>query len=292
MLSESPQLVRNKREASVRQHIADRIVNAIRDVAGTEDRFQVVELQNNCEHSDYRMIGDFHIDEGEGLHQITVRTFPRYNQENFYVQIRKQSRSLAEIHNTNEAETELLWSYRPATYGGKEQNELRKQRFVQMYGSPNVNISVPSGDITAIDFLHDLIFVAKARIAAHNLDANIDGIENDVFMEGRRIYGFHTRKERSTRLVTEAKRRHRRKSNGRIPCAVCNLDFEERYGHRGQGFIEAHHIVPLNELSDETETCVEDLAMVCANCHRMLHRSPSITVEQLREHLENNDEDD
>ena len=276
----------------MRQHIAQCIVNAINEVAGTKGPFQIVELKNNNEHDDYSVIGDFLITKGEDTYRITVRTFSAYSQDNFYMQILKQSRSLAEIHNTNETETELLWSYRPATYDGQEQNELRKQRFAQMYGDANVNISVPSDNITATDFLCDLFFVAKARVTAHDLGTNIDGIENDTFKEGRRIYRLHTRKERSTRLVMEAKRRHREKNSGKMPCAICNFDFEDRYGHRGNGFIEAHHKVPLNELSDETETRVEDLAMVCANCHRMLHRSPSITVEKLKERMRGNDRED
>jgi HNH endonuclease len=32
---------------------------------------------------------------------------------------------------------------------------------------------------------------------------------------------------------------------------------------------EAHHIVPLSQLRESVKTRLEDLATVCANCHRL-----------------------
>jgi hypothetical protein len=50
-----------------------------------------------------------------------------------------------------------------------------------------------------------------------------------------------------------------------------------------QGFIECHHLVPLHELRGLRKTRLEDLALVCSNCHRMLHRQrPCLTVNELR----------
>ena len=51
----------------------------------------------------------------------------------------------------------------------------------------------------------------------------------------------------------------------------------------GDGFVECHHRTPLAALPGVTTTRLTDLAIVCANCHRMLHRRPYHTVEQLRE---------
>lgn len=68
---------------------------------------------------------------------------------------------------------------------------------------------------------------------------------------------------------------------GGFACEVCGLDFMQRYGPRGFGYVEGHHRTPLAELSTETETTVEDLALVCANCHQMLHRSGILTLAEL-----------
>jgi 5-methylcytosine-specific restriction protein A len=59
------------------------------------------------------------------------------------------------------------------------------------------------------------------------------------------------------------------------------------YGELGEGFAECHHRTPLGELTGKTRTRLADLAIVCANCHRILHRKRArgMTVEQLRERL-------
>ena len=48
--------------------------------------------------------------------------------------------------------------------------------------------------------------------------------------------------------------------------------FHATYGEVGRNYIEAHHTKPVSEMKEGEVTRVEDLAMVCANCHRMLHR--------------------
>ena len=59
--------------------------------------------------------------------------------------------------------------------------------------------------------------------------------------------------------------------------------FAAAYGERGDGFIECHHTIPVRDLRPGSRTRLSDLALVCANCHRMIHRrSPWLTVEELR----------
>ena len=68
-------------------------------------------------------------------------------------------------------------------------------------------------------------------------------------------------------------------------CLVCGLDFEQKYGELGKGFIHVHHIVPLNEIGKEYRVdYIKDLVPVCPNCHAMLHRKngdKTITIEEL-----------
>ena len=49
---------------------------------------------------------------------------------------------------------------------------------------------------------------------------------------------------------------------------------------------EVHHLSPLGELDDqdpETKTTLDQLALVCANCHRVLHRTrPPVEIAALR----------
>ena len=67
-------------------------------------------------------------------------------------------------------------------------------------------------------------------------------------------------------------------------CAVCDIDFEERYGEIGKGFIHVHHKRPLAALGKRYRlNAVRDLVPVCPNCHAMLHkREPPYDIEQLR----------
>jgi 5-methylcytosine-specific restriction enzyme A len=62
-------------------------------------------------------------------------------------------------------------------------------------------------------------------------------------------------------------------TDGRLRCEVpgCGFDFEERYGELGRGFAHVHHLRPLSEATEPVQTRLEDLAVVCANCHAMVH---------------------
>ncbi|WP_448623566.1 HNH endonuclease [Geodermatophilus sp. URMC 64] len=74
-------------------------------------------------------------------------------------------------------------------------------------------------------------------------------------------------------------------SGGTVECEVCAFDFERIYGERGRHYIEVHHRTPLH-VSGSTRTKLTDLALLCSNCHRMIHRGrPWLTVEELRSRL-------
>lgn len=68
-------------------------------------------------------------------------------------------------------------------------------------------------------------------------------------------------------------------------CAVCGMDFEEKYGAIGHGFIHIHHTTPISSIGKDYQINYEkDLVPVCPNCHAMLHRkNPPYTIEELKE---------
>jgi hypothetical protein len=108
------------------------------------------------------------------------------------------------------------------------------------------------------------------------------GIPDRKFIEGDKKLAKHLRFERfrNAGLVREAKKLFKEK-RGRLFCELCNFDFEAVYGERGRDYIEAHHKVPISELDESREATVDDLAMLCSNCHRIVHRNPWITIEDL-----------
>lgn len=76
-----------------------------------------------------------------------------------------------------------------------------------------------------------------------------------------------------------------------LQCQVCDLDFGERYGELGRGFMHVHHVTPLHEIAGDPNyrlDPIEHLRPVCPNCHAMLHRprDRTLTVDELRQILD------
>lgn len=79
----------------------------------------------------------------------------------------------------------------------------------------------------------------------------------------------HKRLERKAKLAKDAKKYHG------YTCQACGFNFEKIYGSIGRNFIEAHHLKSLWTMKG---TKVEldprtDFAVLCPNCHRMIHRT-------------------
>lgn len=89
--------------------------------------------------------------------------------------------------------------------------------------------------------------------------------------EGRLLARWAISRERDPRL-RRRKIEQARKRGLPLQCQVCTFHFERAYGELGRDYIEVHHVLPLH-ISGPRETKLEDLAFLCANCHRMCHKS-------------------
>ena len=93
------------------------------------------------------------------------------------------------------------------------------------------------------------------------------GSHTEEFQEGE----THKREakfvKRNRRLIKEARKHYEAK------CEACGLCLSDIYGEPANGFIEMHHRKPIME-RDSTEAIltVHDLAPLCPNCHRIIHR--------------------
>lgn len=91
--------------------------------------------------------------------------------------------------------------------------------------------------------------------------------------EGTQQLKSHYRRERSGKLISLKKEQYK-KINGLLNCEVCGLSFAEIYPKSlGEDFIEVHHKIPLSQIDNVIRTTLDDLLLVCANCHRMIHRT-------------------
>lgn len=63
------------------------------------------------------------------------------------------------------------------------------------------------------------------------------------------------------------------RNKGHLVCEApgCGFDYLETYGELGRGFAHVHHRRPLAK-RNTSRTTLTDLAIVCANCHAMVHR--------------------
>ena len=87
-------------------------------------------------------------------------------------------------------------------------------------------------------------------------------------------------------LVQAAKKKFKQEHGGRLFCEICGFDFFSIYGSIGEDYIEVHHKKPISKMKEGEKTNLKDVAVVCANCHRMIHRKkPWLTIEQIKKML-------
>lgn len=110
--------------------------------------------------------------------------------------------------------------------------------------------------------------------------------DDSGFPEGRAVLRKHLLRERNHQVISLAKQRYL-EQHGHLECEICGFDFEARYGEIGREFIEGHHTKPVSELEAGDCTHVEDIALLCSNCHSMIHRKrPWLTKEELQKLLQ------
>jgi len=129
--------------------------------------------------------------------------------------------------------------------------------------------------------------LAQAIRAGYRADAAQPGSESDdeegEFSEGKVAYRLHRHRERSRELV-RAKKAQVKRTTGSLKCEVCLFDFELVYGEVGKDYIECHHTLAVSELPDGATTRLEDVVVVCSNCHRMIHRrKPWLAIDAIRQ---------
>lgn len=97
---------------------------------------------------------------------------------------------------------------------------------------------------------------------------------------GKKVY-LSTRSERKDSLRADAIEIHG------SDCMACGFSFEEKYGGIGKGFAEVHHMIPLADFGVRETDPLRDLAVLCANCHRMVHRTKGtcLSLDELKDHL-------
>ncbi len=102
--------------------------------------------------------------------------------------------------------------------------------------------------------------------------------EEETFIEGEKRTA--ARAERNSRLRVAAKEKWG------IKCYCCGFDFEQFYGGMARGAGVVHHLELFTANNKKRKTTVEDVRVVCANCHYVLHLTkPPMGVDDLKKVL-------
>jgi len=140
-----------------------------------------------------------------------------------------------------------------------------------------------ANDTDRLSRISAAIRAGAREINVGDADISVIEAEQEEFEEGRILTVLHKRRERAPRLV-EAKKQAVLKVTTALRCEACGFDFYATYGALGRGFAECHHLMPLSALSCRRRTLITDLAILCSNCHRMIHRArPMISISELRQ---------
>ena len=132
-------------------------------------------------------------------------------------------------------------------------------------------IGVPKPGISAIP---GYVRVINSEVSL-GLDVDIHSL---VATEGQRRLVVHLQRERNQAIV-----RKKKAQAVSLDCEICGFSFSRVYGSIAGDYCEVHHLLPLTEVEDTTQTRMEDLAILCANCHRVIHlHNPPYTLNEVR----------
>jgi 5-methylcytosine-specific restriction protein A len=131
---------------------------------------------------------------------------------------------------------------------------------------------------------HLLGYLAIYESATSGVDAEEAASSVEVPDEARtgtesKRYRWHLRAEGRNRAVVR-----RAKELRDYSCQVCGRRFVDEFGELGKRCVDAHHLSPFSELDSRPRNldARTDFAVVCANCHRMLHsETPPVAPEEL-----------
>lgn len=189
---------------------------------------------------------------------------------------------------------EFIYTQKPTKQDGK--NKLRQERFIEMNGDLEYQLSYPKNVNDVGFFLKEIQSLTLMKMAADNISQSVlkdtlfNNIETEIldlqeqYSEGgseKRLSNYY---ERNPKLRVQAIRIHG------LDCMVCGFNYQNKYGHIGESFIEVHHLVPISTLSNnQLVNPRTDLVCVCANCHRMLHRNGEVkSIEDLQKIISGN----
>lgn len=108
------------------------------------------------------------------------------------------------------------------------------------------------------------VAIREALVGEHTEIGEDDDLE---VPEGKILAARHRQRDRRLR----AKLIEKRRPVG-LKCEVCDFAVSPNAPNSADSFFEAHHTVPLAAAEGERTTRLSDMSLLCACCHRFIHR--------------------
>lgn len=104
--------------------------------------------------------------------------------------------------------------------------------------------------------------------------------------EGRVREVIRNERERN-RDIAAKKKQAFIQQHGRLFCEVCGWEPPTALGAAAHSAIEGHHNDPIADSDPDRTTAIDDLSLVCGNCHALLHSSEKVlTLQELKSLLQ------
>ncbi|MER7954509.1 HNH endonuclease [Streptomyces sp. NPDC096030] len=155
----------------------------------------------------------------------------------------------------------------PGYTGSMTKGGLPTQKIVNDF------LESPQEMLAAAEALRAVVASGELHLIPAQPDEPGEEGDESSAQEGRLLIRLALYRERD-RGLRDRKLKQVRELGQAIRCEVCAFDFGETYGELGMGYVEVHHVTPLHATGPR-ETQLDGLALLCANCHRMCHRSYS-----------------
>ena len=154
-------------------------------------------------------------------------------------------------------------------------HDLLKNIYKDLTTFPSMRFQKIGSDRFVLSFVEDSLILSDDNTPS-------ESEEISSCKEGKKKVVYTTKYERNPQIRRMAIMIHG------VKCEVCGFDFEKIYGEVGKDYIEVHHKKPLSSIGEECEVDPDkDMACLCSNCHRMIHRKRDkvLTVEELEKLL-------
>lgn len=203
------------------------------------------------------------------------------------ITFRRQYRAFSSARHERGAS---VWNRRDAAFGDDIEMAYRQQlpiRVIVVDGKPrNAKDAKPKPSLVTARMLDPVKWAASRIDDAHGDFLLVRGedpkvpavVSSDLELsgfEGKLKTAFVKHRWREAKMRRAKIASARAVNGGRLICEVpsCGFDFFKKYGKLGVDYAQVHHLLPLNKSPAKgREVKLADLAIVCANCHAMIHR--------------------